>query len=144
MEYGKVAGFRLGVLVAERAKTQREFGALVGISQATLNRMIKGAYTSFENYERIANKLNIPMSYFFEGDDRKAEWLIHPELKPTEENTISKSDIELEMVKAENKRLREECDKAHLQVLSKPEIKTDVRPIIKAMLKAIADLAEVI
>lgn len=174
MDSTKRAGFRLGILISESGKTQSEFSELMGIPHATMNRAVLGGVAKIATLERIAKARKIPIEYFFVEDDREAEYILHPEkrieeekeLHPTweqlnnkieevktlkEELSVAEGRIERAIEYGKNKTIEVENMTAEIEALKNKQVKVvnssekpDVRPIIKAMLKAIEDLTEVL
>jgi len=174
MDWRKTAGFRCGVIIGESGKTQKDFAKLIDMTPSNLSKAVKGLINPISVCECISKLYKIPMEYFFLSDDREAEYLLHPEkrieeekeLHPTweqfnekveevkalkEELSAAEGRIERAIEYGKNKTIEVDNITAEMEALKKKQVvvvnsseKPDVRPIIKAMLKAIEDLAEVI
>ena len=149
MEYAKRIGFRLGVIVSESGKTQREFARLIGISQANLNRVLRGNGVTFKSLNDIAERFKVPLEYFFVEDDREAEYILHPEKRIQEENEqnflVNEFKNAFQNEQEKNRRLKEELakkDEIISEQSAKDEIPLNVKELAKALLKATETLIE--
>lgn len=148
MEYKNRVGFRIGILVSESGKTQRDFADRIGVSQPTLNRAIRGDGVTFETLNAIADYYRIPFEYFFIEDDREAECILHPERRVEEEEKQSflidefKNAFQKEQEK--NKLLNGKIDSLNKELaeLKEANLNVDVKSLALSLLKATGVIIE--
>lgn len=171
MSWRATAGHRISIISAESGLKQYEFANRLGFTETTMSAAIHARTNPIRVIEEIHKKYFIPMEYFFTADDRNAEYILHPErkvedekelhptweqynekckqIKELEDTMANQGELAKNLIEEANanaEKAAEERDDAYimLEAYKAETQKTDVRPIIKALTKAIEDLAEVL
>lgn len=93
---------RIKDICQEKGMTQKDLAEKLGITDISLNKTLRGEYPQLQTLEKIAEKLEVPITELFEKSNKDGTiGIIRHNGKPYEINSISDIESLLERIKGE-------------------------------------------